>query len=219
MTRKDEKRNRRSIRLPDCTYGAPGAYFITLCVKNHRCVFGKVVRGKMRFSRYGTIVKEEWRRTGRKREEAKAGCYAVMPNHFHGILFIRGKSATRCRHSEKGTARRAPTNPRNVPRRFDDGTPRLRSFGKPTRGSLSAVVRGFKSAVTHRVNRIRNTPGAVLWQRNYYERVVRDAKELDAIRKYILENPTRWAFDHNNPERSAESDPLPWEQDEEPKET
>ena len=219
MTGKNEKKNRRSLRLPDCTYGGPGAYFITLCVQDHRCVFGRIFGGEMRFNRSGIIVKEEWLRTGRMREEVKLGCYAVMPNHFHGILFIQGDIRTRRRHGEKGTARRAPTHhPDDFPR-FDDGTAMLRSFGDPASGSLPAVVRGFKSAVTRRVNKMRNTPGARLWQRNYYERVIRDAEEFDFTRAYILENPARWAFDRNNPGMEGEPDELPWEENEQSRET
>ena len=78
----------------------------------------------------------------------------------------------------------------------------LRRDVTPTRvlpQSLAAIVRAFKANTAKRINNLRSTPGAPVWQRNYYERVVRDDRELDAVREYILDNPRRWAEDPNNP--------------------
>jgi len=122
--------------------------------------------------------------------------YVVMPNHMHGIIYIKGDSriaptiknklgssrtARQPQKNKKGSSRTAPTNARN-------------------RKSLSSLVGAFKTISTKQVNIIRNTPGKKLWQRNYYEHVIRDEDELNHIRQYIAENPTNWRTDEENPE-------------------
>jgi putative transposase len=96
----------------------------------------------------------------------------IMPNHFLGIVVIT---------DGRGTARRAPTE----------------QFGKPIAHSIPTIIRAFKSASTKRINEIRSTPGAPVWQRNYYEHVIRIDQELNAIRQYILANPANWTSDEN----------------------
>jgi len=80
-------------------------------------------------------------------------------------------------------------------------------FGKPVPGSIPTIIRSFKSAVAKRINALRATPGAPVWQRNYYEHIIRDERALNAIRRYIAENPLRWHLDRNNPQRTG-TDPL-----------
>jgi len=104
--------------------------------------------------------------------------WVVMPNHLHGIVVI-----VDCR----GTACRAPTV----------------KFGNPTPGSLPTINHSFKSAVSKRINVLRDTPGAPVWQRNYYEHVIRNEEDLNQIRQYILDNPLQWEMDENNPNQSA----------------
>jgi len=96
----------------------------------------------------------------------------IMPNHLHGIVVIT---------DGRGTARRAPTE----------------RFGKPVADSIPTIMRAFKSASTKYINEIRRTPGAPVWQRNYYEHVIRNDEELKAIRQYILNNHANWATDEN----------------------
>ena len=74
-----------------------------------------------------------------------------------------------------------------------------RQFGQPKTGSLPTIVDAFKSAVTKRINRLRETPGAPVWQRNYWERIIRDDRELHTIRQYIGDNPARWYHDQRHP--------------------
>ena len=115
-------------------------------------------------------------KTAELRPDVELGTSIVMPNHFHGIIVINDD----CR----GTARRAPTVSR---------------FGKPVAGALSTVVRSFKSAVTKRINEIRRTPGMTVWQRNYYEHIIRNDGDLNKIHEYILYNPAKWTEDEENP--------------------
>ena len=178
-----QKHHRRSIRLKEYDYSRAGAYFVTICVQNGECLFGEIVDGIVRLNEFGQIVEDEWRQTGRNRINIKLDVYVVMPNHFHGILFIHGDGG--------GTARRAPT---------------VERFGKPVSGSVPTIVRSFKSAVTKRVNEIRHTPGGSVWQRNYYEHIIRDDDDLNRIRQYIADNPARWTDDENHP---ANIKPLP----------
>ena len=103
--------------------------------------------------------------------------FVVMPNHVHGILVIAD--------NRRGTACRAPTT--------------VERFGRPVTGSLPTIVRSFKSVSTKRINKVRNTPGIPVWQRNYYEHVIRSEKELDRIRQYIAHNPASWTEDAERP--------------------
>jgi len=118
----------------------------------------------------------EWIKTADIRSNIELDVSVVMPNHFHGILTI----VDHCR----GTVHRAPT---------------LEQFGKPTSGSLPTIVRYFKSAVTRRINELRGTPYTPVWQRNYYEHVIRNETDLNEIREYIINNPLKWDLDSENP--------------------
>jgi hypothetical protein len=77
----------------------------------------------------------------------------------------------------------------------------LEQFGRPVPGSIPTIIRAFKSATTRRINEWRGTPGARVWQRNYWEHIVRNEKALERIRRYILTNPARWQMDRENPYR------------------
>jgi|JTFO01.1.fsa_nt_gb REP element-mobilizing transposase RayT len=163
--------HRRSIRLKGYDYTREGAYFITVCAYKRECLFGRIVDHVMGMNDVGHIVGDEWVKTVLIREEIELGDWVVMPNHFHGIIFIVGS---------RGTARRAPTGER---------------LREPVRGSIPTIVRAFKSAVTKRVNELRGIPGAKLWQRNYWEHIIRDESDLNRIREYIQTNPARWEKD------------------------
>lgn len=146
---------------------------MTVVTHERECLFGEVVDGEMVLSDFGRIAVEQWERTAVVRPYVRLDVSVVMPNHFHGIIWIVNDDGV------VGAQRRcAPTDVPNV-------LPR----------SLGAIVRGFKSAVTYHINHIRNTPGAPVWQRNYYERIIRDERELNATREYILNNPANWSAD------------------------
>ncbi len=186
-------RHRRSIRLAGYDYAQTGAYFITVCTHGHKCVLGRIGHGQMHLNGFGRIVEREWRRIERLRENVRLGAYVVMPNHFHGVVFIA--------ENGEGTARRAPTP---------------EGFGVPVRGSLPTILRSFKSAVTRQINATRSTPGAPVWQRSYHEHVIRNEKDLDRIREYIMTNPEQWPFDRENPDRTEPAAPEPFSQIDKP---
>ena len=177
-----EKHRRRSIRLKGYDYSAPGAYFVTICTHNREPLFGWIVDGEMVLNEYGQIVWKEWFRTAQVRSNVALfeDEFIVMPNHIHGIIWI-----------VEATRRVAPTDgPRG-----------------PLSGSLGAIIAQYKSIVTKRINAVRGTPGASVWQRNYYEHIIRTERALDAIRRYIAENPLRWHLDRYNPD-AVGPDPL-----------
>lgn len=165
-------RNRQSVRLKAYDYSQTGAYFITLCAYNRECRFGKITEGKMTVNEYGAIVEEEWVKSPEIRKEIKLDEYVVMPNHIHGIIWI-GNSV--------GANGRSPLHRTNM--------------GSKT---LSSFVAGYKSTVTKQINKLRRLPGVPVWQRNYYEHIIRDDAELNRIRQYIMENPLKWDTDPEN---------------------
>jgi len=165
---------RRSIRLLEWDYAAEAAYHIALVTEARLCIFGDVVGDAVILSPCGQIIQEEWLASATIRREVKLDTYIVMPNHLHAIVWIQGPPP-----SEKPT-------------------PRLARGPRPK--SLGALVGGFKAATTRRIRALLQTPEAVIWQRNYYERIIRDERELNAIRQYILDNPARWADDEEHPQ-------------------
>ena len=189
---RDNSRNhrRRSIRLKGYDYTQPGAYFVTICTWNRTCLFGNVVGGTMVLNAMGEIVWDEWFRSAQIRAEIELHVneFGVMPNHVHGIIWIvSGIDGTHGRWV--GAHGRAPLHTG-------------RQLRRPPR-SLGAFIAGFKSAVTKRINELRGTPGAPVWQRNYYEHVIRDDASLYRIREYIATNPLRWHLDRENPHRTG----------------
>lgn len=195
MKYKPEKHHRRPIRLKEYDYSQPGAYFVTICAWDRKCFFGDVINGEMELNRYGRIIEGEWLQTGNVRSNVEIDQYVVMPNHIHGILIINENNNHPATHN-------ANTDENGVNEQ-NDATHQNRATHRvaPTLGSnsLEAIMGQFKSAVTKQINRLRNTPGHPVWQRNYYEHVIRNERGLNAIREYIINNPLQWDQDENNP--------------------
>ena len=181
MSYDPNRHHRRSIRLPAWDYRWPGAYFITVCTYRRVPLFGDVVDGRMQVSAFGRVVMEEWDRTPTIRPELTMDAFVVMPDHIHGIVIITDVSV--------GAQGPAPLRGRKT------------RGGRPKRQprSLGAFISGFKSAVTKRINRMRGTPRSPVWQRNYWERIIRDMDEMNAVRRYIANNPARWGHDRSHP--------------------
>ncbi len=190
-----EKRRRRSMRLHGYDYSQAGAYFLTICTADRRILFGEVVDHQMVLNEAGRIVTDEWLRSARIRPEIELDAWVVMPNHIHGILTIADVGSERDRRSRPD--QRSLTTGVCLPGRGDR---RVAPTG-PGPGSVGAIVAGFKSASAKRINAFRGTGGEPVWQRNYYEHVIRYEAVLNRIRQYIAENPARWAEDPENPAR------------------
>src|SRR5688500_23792 len=180
-----EIHHRRSIRLKGYDYTQPGAYFVTFCSYQRMHVFGKVVNGEMILNDIGKIARDQWFKTAELRPYVKLyeDEFVIMPNHGHGIIWIQ-EGALRRNAQSRAEQRSAPTKT------------------TPTKtvapGSLGAIVRAYKSAVTYAVNAVQNQRGAVLWQRNYYDHIIRNDRELNNIRWYIINNPLNWQLDRDN---------------------
>jgi REP element-mobilizing transposase RayT len=168
---------RRSVRLLDYDYRCAGAYYVTICAFQREFLFGEVSDGEVRLTRFGEIVREEWLSTAVLRPNVDLDAFVVMPNHFHAVIFmLHGDDAHVVRPATENVSplRRQP-------------------------GSLGSIVAGFKSAATKRINALRDNPCCPVWQRNYYDHVIRTEKELAIIRQYIADNPAKWDLDENNP--------------------
>jgi putative transposase len=166
------KHHRRSIRLKGYDYSQTGAYFITICTHNQEFLFGEVVNGEMQSNEIGTMVADEWTRSARIRQEIVLDEFVIMPNHIHGIVHVGATEVGVIR--SVGATGRSP-----LPR-------------GPAPKSIGAFVAGFKSAATRRINELKRTPGIPVWQRNYWEHVVRSDDSLNLIWEYIVNNPLRW---------------------------
>ena len=178
------KHHRRSIRLKGYDYSQAGFYFVTICCYQKQCLFGEIVDGVMQLNQYGEIVEKEWTRSPLIRQEIELDKYIVMPNHFHGIVIINPVGAN-------------GRSPLQQPSHFSEH-PSM----KPK--SLSSLMAGFKSVVTKKINLIRKSPGTPIWQRNYYEHIIRREESLNKIREYVVNNPLLWEGDQlhpNNPSK------------------
>ena len=181
---------------------------MTICAVHKRPVFGRLENGAVNLNPYGKIVEAEWHRMGKLRENVKLDEYIVMPDHFHAIIFITPTKTTSVGAQLAAPNIAAPLSlgPNYGARRFwaQQAAP-LQTAGGVTRNnvapqSLSAIIRGFKSAVTRAANTHRagrNLSPVTVWQRSFYERVIRDEKELLQTRRYIIENPLHVEHDEH----------------------
>ena len=183
-----ERHHRRSVRLPGYDYAQPGAYFVTICTYGRECLLGAMVAGSMEPSLRGGVVEACWRALPGHFPGTSLDAFVLMPNHVHGIIVI----TARARGNTEGMR-----EPQQVDRADLSIPARSRPCGTQP-GSLGAMVQSFKAVSTRRVNRLDHNRGHCLWQTSYYERIIRNERELDAIREYIANNPAQWALDREN---------------------
>jgi len=177
---------RRPLRLPGFDYSGEGVYFVTICTRNRECLFGDVVNGKMCLSNVGRVVQTDWDRLSDRFPTIELDAFVVMPNHVHGILLVGAALAL----PVGSAASSAPTRSAST--------------------TLGSVVRAFKSISAITVNRPLSRSGQSLWQRSYYEHVIRTEESLSRIREYIATNPLRWQLDRENPRRKGEDEFDRW---------
>ena len=188
--------NRHVARLPAFDYHTPAAYFITVCAAERARLFGTIHDGVMHPSTFGRVVEEEWQRTADLRPNVRIDAFVVMPNHVHGILWITPEATTDPRRDAACCVLPFAARPAWPGVRFRHGEDAarcvptgIRSFGPLDAASMSSIVRAFKSAAARRINVLRGTPGAAVWQSRFHDRVVRDADELAHARRYVAGNP------------------------------
>jgi len=181
-----KKHHRCSIRLPEYDYAQPGAYYVTIVAWHRECLFGEVVNGEMELAKFGLVAKQQWEKLPKRFPNIELGAFVIMPNHMHGIIVItdgRGTAGIRNDHDVE-SSRRALTH---------------EQFQKPVKGSVPTIVRSYKSAVAYRINLMRKTQGIPVWQRNYWEHIIRNQQDLQNKTDYIEANPMLWDEDNENP--------------------
>lgn len=185
MTKFDpQKHHRRSIRLKGYDYSQEGAYFVTIVTWQREFLFGEIVNAEMMLSPYGEIVQKWWEEIPVHFANVETGAFVIMPNHVHGIIYILNE--------HRGTVS-VPDD--NIPQHIQGGeTPPLR---KPTLGQIVAY---FKYQSTKEMNKVETADAVTkFWQRNYYEHIIRDEKDLQNKTDYIEANPLLWDEDDENP--------------------
>ncbi|HOX40039.1 MAG TPA: transposase [Candidatus Brocadiia bacterium] len=169
-----EKHHRHSIRLPGYDYSQIGMYFVTICAHERQCSFGRIMDGVIQMNATGRMIWETWDNLPRHYPHMEPDAFMVMPNHVHAIILLTDAVGAGLKP--------APT---------------------AIRYSLSEIVRGFKTFSARQINQSRGTLGVPVWQRGYYEHVIRNEHEWSRVRDYIETNPARWAEDRENPEKRA----------------
>ena len=172
---------RRSIRLRGYDYARPGMYFVTICARDGEPLFGTVIAKQVHLSAPGEAARACWLEIPEHFANVTLDAFVIMPDHVRGIVII----SDTLDGISVGAQHAAPLQ--RIGRSPVPAGPE-----GPAHGSLGAIVRGFKSAATKRINEMRLTPGSPVWQRNYHDRIIRDDVEMQRAREYVLLNPTRW---------------------------
>jgi putative transposase len=166
-------KDRKQFRLPHYNYASTNLYFVTICSRNRECLFGEVIEGKMILSEMGRCVEDSLLMIPVVTDYATIDEFVVMPNHVHGIIYIENAD-----------------EPREI----------VKIEFQVRKRSLSNVVRNFKSAVTTKNRALHNDSDSIVWQRKFYDRIIRNEGELNNIRNYILNNPLKWQEEKGGPD-------------------
>jgi len=186
MTDKPCFPDRLTTRLPGYNYSLPGAYFITSVTRHRICLFGEISAGSMHLSPFGNLVHRAWLDLAAHFEGVSLDAFCIMPSQLHGIL---------CIHEEPGGSSLPVANSENhhdLPVLNEINPEQTRPYQTI---SLMEVVWAFKTYSARRINAARSTPGLPVWQRSFHDQLIRDDKDLERIRNYILENPMLWLED------------------------
>jgi putative transposase len=189
MKNQRQSHDRRSIRLQGFDYSAQGMYFITICTKGYRIPwFGFIDNGVMILNETGKVAHQCWGDIPKHFPNAVLHNFIVMPDHIHGIIELVNDPVG------VQDFRVAPVGVQNVgvqniePQLRDQ--PRQNHYQKIIPRSIGSIVRGYKTGVTKWFRE--NETAGCIWQRNYYERIIRNENEFDRISRYIEENPVKW---------------------------
>jgi len=193
MTYNPRKHRRRSIRLKGYDYTQPGAYFVTICTHRREMLFGRVVDGVMQLNEFGRIVEWTWYDLPNHVANITLDAFVIMPNHVHGIIIINPPATVGAGSPMVGAG--------------SEPAPTIDAAAGPKPHGLPEIVRQFKTFSARRINARRGVRGVPVWQRNYYEHIIRNQRALNAIRRYIIENPARWQKDRENPHRKPRNRP------------
>jgi putative transposase len=181
--------HRKSIRLKHYNYSSPGEYFVTICTHKKVCVFGEVVEDEVRITPIGEIAERCWEEIPKHFPNVELDEHIVMPNHIHGIILLNETNKVGAEYIQP------------LPK-VNHIQPLPKTFQHVISKSLGSIIRSYKAAVSRECRKRKNYDFS--WQRNYYEHIIRDDKDLNNIREYILNNPIKWYLDENNPNRPAD---------------
>jgi len=186
------KLHHRNIRLAEYDYSREGSYYVTICAQDRRCLFGDIRNGEMRPNECGKIVKRCWEELVDHYSGICLDMFVIMPNHVHGIIVITGDVTVN--HNVGDGLKPVGEGLKPSPTNTDDDN--IKCHG------LTEIVRAFKTFSARKINEKRGTQGQKVWQRNYYEHIIRNERSLARIREYIYDNPRYWQTDDENPERT-----------------
>jgi len=177
--------HRRSIRLPGYDYSQAGLYFITICTQGHVCLFGSIENGKMILNDAGRMIEQQWQALKSRFDRIKLHESIVMPNHFHGIVEFVGVPLVGTQNSGQSST---------------VGQPLISGQPQGIAPTIGTIVGAFKSVSTNKYIRgvqNNNWPrfDKKIWQRNYYEHIIRDEQSYHQISEYIQSNPLKWMDD------------------------
>jgi REP element-mobilizing transposase RayT len=186
----DFRYDRQSIRMPGYDYSVNGYYFVTICIQNHECLMGSIENGKMEMNEKGNVIDKEWKMIPKRFVNVCLDVYQIMPNHMHGIIKIN--------HSV-GAGLSRPNNHKNVSNDVNVNRHMGMFIGREDRAptsmqpTLGQIIGYFKYQTTKIINRAdyRNR----FWQRNYWDRIIRNEPEYFKIANYIRTNPENWEQD------------------------
>jgi putative transposase len=176
MSRDPKQYFRQSARLKNHDYSKGDAYFVTVTVDGEGEIFGKVVEGKVKLNKAGEIIEKVWMNLPKQFTNVKLDEFVIMPDHFHGIIILENK--------KEGLMNQARTKEK------------IWILMKNKKNTLGKVIRAFKAKVTRLIHE--DGSNDFKWHRNYYDRIVRNEKDLLIIRKYIKNNPLNLKIAKNN---------------------
>jgi len=209
--------HRRSIRLKGYDYSQAGLYFVTICCQDRACLFGEIENGKMKLNIYGQIAWQEWQATEIIRNNTALHEFIVMPNHIHGIIEIlfqhKGEEIDQAIDSKDKIHKKSAENESEL-RFAPAAATAMEKFKSPSQ-TIGAIIRGYKIATIKKIKdnilnsgstgELQFAPTEIapteeiiqldfkIWQRNYYEHIIRDEKSYQTISEYIINNPAKWA--------------------------
>ncbi len=195
-----EIHKRKSIRLKGYDYSQAGLYFITICCDNRICRFGQIDNNEMILNEYGIIAYNEWQKLSERFQNFELDVFQIMPNHMHGIIALNipvGAGFTPAHNAAdaQNTDAHNAANDHNTPAAIRAGAIRAGASPAPT---VSDIVGAYKSLVSNGclgIYKSKNETMGKLWQRNYYEHIIRNEQSYQNISNYILNNPAKWQED------------------------
>jgi putative transposase len=190
-----------STRLQNYDYSANGWYFVTICTRDKLCFFGDAIAGQIQLSEIGEIAQKFWEEIPSHFKHTYLDAYVIMPNHVHGIIVIdrpaSGKNVNVCRDVTCNVST-SQTNITTSDNFNDCDISRAMSEISPKAGSLSVILRSYKSAVKRWCTM--NSHTSFAWQAGFHDSIIRSDASVNWVRQYIINNPARWELDKNNAE-------------------